>query len=300
MKILVTGSGGFVGKHLVFALKQKRHEVFGFDKSKGFDILDFEAIKKAVKGMDAVYHLAASLDEHDTRLFETNVDGTKNTLEASAKQQAGQFIFLSTVGVMGSIKGIANEKTPINPQTPYEKSKAQAEELVLSYQEVLPVTIVRSALVMGANKEWMEIIKIVKKNFPLIGNGKNFWQIIFVGDWVGALVHLLGNEKAIGETFIVAEETPKTLFELVELIKAELGMHGKIKTIPVWLGKIISYFAAIYSKITNKPTIFHPEYIDRLVRLRHYSIEKIKKTGWRPKISTQEAVEKTVQLLEQN
>lgn len=294
MKILVTGSGGFVGKRLVLALKQRGHEVFGFDKSTGNDILDFEGVKKAAKRMDAVFHLAASLNEHDKKLFETNVDGTKNALEASAQEQIQQFIFLSTVGVMGDVSKIADESTPLNPQTPYEKSKAAAEELVLSYQEVLPVTIVRSALVLGPNKEWKQIIKTIKKGFPLIGSGKKFWQIVSVDDLVNSLVFLLGNEKAVGETFIVAEQNPKKLIELVELIKKELGILQKTKTIPVWIGMLLSYAMLFFAKITKKETVLPPEYVARLVRNRQYSIEKIKKAGWMPKTSTEEAVKKTV------
>ncbi len=297
MKILVTGSNGFIGKRLAVALAQKGHAVFGFDRQNNQNILDFEQVKKAIQGMDVVYHLAASIHEDDLALFETNVHGTKNVLEASAKSALKQFIFLSTVGTMGNIQNTATENTPFSPQTPYEKSKAQAEELTLSYQEVLPVTIVRSALVLGPNEDGKQIIKMVEKNFPLIGNGKNFWQIVFVNDLVDALVFLLNNDNAIGETFIVAEEKPKTLLELVKIIRNEIGLDTNVKTMPVFLGIILAHVLTIYSKITKKPTLFLPEHVQRLVRQRHYSIEKIKSLGWRPKYSTEQGIKETIQQL---
>lgn len=290
MKVLVTGSNGFIGKILVPELERQGHTVFGFDKVLGHNILNTGQVAKAVGGMDAVYHLAASLKENDHLLESVNVFGTKNVLEACAKQKVKQLIFLSTVGVMGGIKTIADEKTPFNPITPYEKSKAKAEELVLEYQEVLAITIVRSALVMGANKEWQEIIKIIKKNFPLIGSGKNYWQIVYSKDLVRALVFLLGKEDATGETFIVAENEPKTLRELVILFRKELGMSEKIKTIPVVIGLAISYL-----KVNS---FLKPEYVKRLVRLRHYSTQKINSLGWKPKYSTIEAVRETVKEIE--
>ncbi|MBI2598494.1 MAG: NAD-dependent epimerase/dehydratase family protein [Candidatus Diapherotrites archaeon] len=294
MKILVTGSDGFIGKLLALELSKAGHQIIEFDSKKGNNILNTEEVKKAVMGIDAVYHLAASLREDDPNLFETNVQGTKNLLEAAETQRLHRFTYLSTAGVMGEIKGIGNEQSSQNPQTPYEKSKAEAEELVLSYQEILPITIVRSAIVMGPNNEWKEIIKMVKKNFPLIGSGKNFWQTVYAKDLVDALVFLLDKKKAVGETFIVAEEKPKTLKELVQLIRKELEMKQEMKTIPNWLGVVFAYALLTYSKITGKKTIITPAHVQRLLRNRHYSIEKIKKLGWRPKYSTEEAVKETI------
>jgi len=294
MKILVSGSNGFIGKKLVKELKQIGHQVFGFDRSNEQDILNFEQVKRAVKEMDVVFHLAASLREDDPMLFKVNVNGTKNLLEASAASQIKHFIFLSTVGVMGEVKGIADEKTTFNPQTPYEKSKAKAEELVLTYQEVLPVTVVRSALVLGANKQWKQIIKMVKRGFPLIGSGKNFWQIIYIEDLVSALAFLMDKEDAIGETFIVAEKNPKMLIELVELIRRELWVKEDLKKIPVWLAMFLGTLIGLHPALKKKYSLLDTNYIKRLIRNRHYSIEKIKKLGWQPKYFTEQAVRVTV------
>ena len=72
MNILVTGSSGFIGKALVEELRRLNHNVIEFSHSNGNDITNAEDVKNAVKNAEAIYHLAASLDEQDPKIFEIN------------------------------------------------------------------------------------------------------------------------------------------------------------------------------------------------------------------------------------
>ncbi|MCD6479158.1 MAG: NAD-dependent epimerase/dehydratase family protein [Candidatus Diapherotrites archaeon] len=288
--ILVTGSEGFSGKRVVRALRKKGYKVVEFDVEKGDDLLNYEQCKKASKNCYAVVHCAAILDEHSKALWNVNVLGTENIIRASAESKVKRFIFLSTAGVYGNVKGIANEQTEKKPQTKYEKSKAQAEEVVKAYEELIHITILRPAIVLGPNEYWRKIIKQIKKGFPLIGNGKNKWHAIYVNDVVDAIVFCLENESTASETLNVAASDVLTLEQLVLEIKKYLGLKPKVIKIPVWLGKLIAY---LYITFSSKP-IVTPEHVERLVRNRHYSIEKIKSFGWKPKVSTKEAIKKTL------
>jgi len=187
-KALVSGSNGFLGKYLCKALVQEGFEVIGYDRNDGKDITDFETLKKSLDGIDYVFHLAAELDEKGKDLKKINVDGTKNILEASAKQRVKKFIFLSTTGVLGNFRGCADEGFAYNPATPYEKSKAEAEKLVLAYQEAVPVVIVRPAMVLGPNSYWKEIIAMIEKRYPILGDGKNSFQTVYIKNLVEALM----------------------------------------------------------------------------------------------------------------
>lgn len=289
MNILVTGGKGFIGERLVEELVIKGHEVKVFDIADRQNITDSGAVEKALRGVDVVYHLAAELDENSPDLFKVNIEGTRNVLEASAKQRIKRFIFLSSCGVMGDIKGKVNESAPLNPKTAYEKSKAEAEKLVLSYQEVLPVIVVRSALVYGPNKYCADIINFVKKDFPLIGGGKNKFQMIYVKDLVEALAFLLNNGE-IGEIYIVAEEKASTLKEIHSEIAKQLGVKMSGKKISVFTAKIFATLQSIFGK-KSVVTVAH---IDRLVRERNYSIEKINSLGWKPKYSLEEGLLETI------
>jgi len=291
MYILITGSNGFVGKRLSKALEKKGHTVVDFDIMFGNDLLSKEHCERACKGIDIVFHLAAVLDEENKKMFEVNVNGTKNILEAAAKQRAKQFVYLSTVGVNAHVKGIVDEKSPLKPVTKYEKSKAEAEKLVVDSQEMLPITVLRSALVLGPNKYWEKIISLVAKGFPIIGGGKQTWQTIFVDDLVSALVFVLGREKCLGETFVVSEKEKHSLEDIYVAIQEELGLEGEIKAVPVWQAKLLAFFY----RIMRKKSIVSFAYIERLVRERSYSTGKINALGWNAKAGMKEAVKKTVQ-----
>ncbi|MBU2476164.1 NAD(P)-dependent oxidoreductase, partial [Candidatus Micrarchaeota archaeon] len=278
MKVLVTGSEGFIGKKLVEELKKRNHEVFGFDLDSGQNLLNKKHLD-LVEEAEAVIHLAALLDEKTKMeyLKEVNVKGTEKLLEKCVQAKVKKFIYLSTTGVMGDIKAKADELTELNPKTPYEKTKAEAEKKVNEFQELLPVTILRSALVLGPNKYWKEIIKLIKKGFPLIGKGNNTFQIVYYKDLVSAIIFCIEKEETEGETFIIAEKEGKSLLQIYKLIQKELGIEKQVKHLPVFLAKTFSF---IWKGIVTK------EHIDRLIRERNYSTEKIEKLGWKANYST--------------
>ncbi|MBN2066982.1 MAG: NAD(P)-dependent oxidoreductase [Candidatus Diapherotrites archaeon] len=291
MNILVTGSNGFVGKRLVQALNRQGHNVKEFDLSLGNDITDLGQCKQAVKGIDVVYHLAAVLDEESAQLEKANVKGTENILEAAAKQRCRQLIYLSTVGVHGNCKARVDEKASFAPVTNYEKSKAKAEQIAQEFQEMVPITVLRAALALGPNEYWKQIIKLVKKGFPLIGGGKQVWQTIYIDDLVDALLFVLGKEACFGETFIVAEQEQHSLRELYAEIQRQLGMEVKVKTVPVAMAKL----GALLYKLKGRKSIIKAEHIDRLARTRNYNTGKLNALGWKAKTEMQEAVKRTVE-----
>lgn len=291
MRVLVTGSRGFVGKRLAKALASKRHGVKEFDIALGNDTLDSKQCEKACRGIDAVFHLAAILDENSDRLFEVNVQGTKNILEGAAKNRCRQFIYLSSSGVNAGVKGVVDEKSPFRPVTKYEKSKAEAEKLVFDSQELLPVTIVRSALVLGPNQGWEKIVSMVAKGFPIIGGGKQVWQTVYVEDLVSALVFVLGKDKCLNETFVVAEKERHSLRQVYAEIQKALGIQEEIKSVPVWQAKLLALFYALI----GKKSIVSNSHIERLARERKYNTKKIENLGWKAKVGMKEAVKRTVQ-----
>jgi len=285
MNILVTGARGFIGSKLVNKLKNAGHNVAEFNGN----ITNVENVKEEVKNADVVYHLAAELDEAvgEKKMFNVNVKGTENLLEAAAKARVKKFIHMSSVGVMGNVNSTADENTPCNPQTLYEKSKYEAEKLVMSYQELLPVTAVRGAIVYGANEYWRKIVKRAKNNFPLAGKCDKVWQMIYVDDIVDALFFVLKKDETIGEVYIVADEQKYSFNDVYKELMKNLGMKQEPRHIPVFLAYIVAYGFLLKSLITGKKSIVLPQHVARLTRERRYNISKIKKLGWAPKTSLQ-------------
>ncbi len=292
MKIAVTGSGGMIGTMLVSALREKNHKVIECTR-RNCNILELEQVKKAIKGAEVVVHCAAQLDEEAPNLYEVNVTGTENVLEACTANGIGQFIFLSTVGVFGQLRGLKDENTEPRPETPYEKSKLEAEKRVLSFQEVFHVTILRPAIVIGNNKYWQQIIRPVVKGFPLIGDGQNHFQTSCPEDIADAIIFCMGREECYGEIFIVAEKNAQTLEQTANIVRKEFGMQTPIGKIPLWLGNII---VKINYLIKFSP-ILKSAYVKRLQADRFYSTKKLMGLGWKAKCSAASALPKLVKLV---
>jgi len=299
MKVIVTGSTGFVGKELCKRLKIRGAEVIEYSKGQGKDVLDREMLDKECKGCDFFVHLAAELDEKKgiQELRKVNVEGTRNCLDAAVKAKMKKFLYLGSTGVYGSFKGQAAEELEKRPETAYESSKSEAEELVLQYQELIPVVVARSALVLGPNEYWKEIAGAIAKGFPIIGSGKNKWQIVYYKDLADALVMLLYDPNAEFEVFNIAEEPEQArdLNGLVELFRQEMKVGKKAGHVPGFLGISMLKLKALAGG--KKQGVISPEYVKRLLKNRDYSIDKIKKLGWKPKYSTEQAVKETVKEL---
>ncbi|MBS3061271.1 MAG: NAD(P)-dependent oxidoreductase [Candidatus Diapherotrites archaeon] len=300
MKILVTGSNGLVGSEVAKLLRQKNIEVIEYAIQNKDDISDEEKLKKKTSRCDAVIHLAAILDEnasHET-LWKTNVDGTKNVLEACAANRVPRLLFASTVGVYGSQSGSKTEETPVQPETEYEKSKTEAEKLVVSYQELVPYTILRSALVIGPNTYWQQIVSIVKKNIPLIGTGANTWQTIYYKDLANAIVFFLFLDTAENETILVASEEKPRLIEIVETLRSQLGLQNPAPTVSEFVGKIMATLLGIWFAIQGKPNILSESHIKRLLRERNYDLTKAHAYGWKAKYTYQKALKESIQAIQ--
>jgi len=290
MKVLVTGSEGFVGREVVCELKNKGHTPKGFDIATGQNLLNKDHIKKALKGVDGVIHLGAILENDNPSLWEVNVDGTKNLICEAVKAKVKSFIFLSSTGVYGFTKGRVSEKTDTYPQNLYEKSKIKAEQIVLKHQEEIEVKVLRSAMVFGPNKYWGRMIKVLGKGLPLPSKAKNTFQIIYVKELARALLLLLKKGDS-GEIYLVSGKEKYSLKTFCGELKEVLGLPPKIKTLsPKWaliLGKIFRI------KIITKDNIRH------LSKERNYNTEKIEKIGYKQRYTLKEAMVETVEEIKQ-
>ncbi|MBW6451392.1 MAG: NAD-dependent epimerase/dehydratase family protein [DPANN group archaeon] len=316
MKIFITGGTGFLGRLIITELLKKNHEITTFTMDvnvdmpktvkviKG-DILDKTSLLKAMKGHDAVYHLAAILDESVAydKMHKVNVDGTQNVLEACKLSNVKKFIFASSVGVMGDIRDSpADESYPYNPITNYEKTKADAEKLVLKYslKNDFQVTILRPSIVVGPNDNWRQIIKAVKKGYPYLGLGNNHWHLVDITDTVYAFVLAL-NDKGKNEVYIIASEDAPTYKEIYETLSRILNVEPPKYSVPVFVAKTIFYIYGRICKLLSKtPSLtYRVSSVERLVRERYFDISKAKKQlGYKPKYDTEKSLKKLVGELE--
>lgn len=230
---LVTGGAGFLGQAVTRRLVGEGARVRILDTApkpaeladarveyiQG-DIRDAATCAKAVEGAYAVVHAAAALPIHRSKrlIHAVNVDGTRNLLSAAAAQATPpRFVFISSTAVYGLHKHHPiTEASPMVPVGPYGSSKVEAEQVCASFRDRLHVAVVRPKTFLGQGR--LGVFEILfdwihdGKRIPLIGNGRNRYQLLDVEDLVDAIV-LCAQHSAGSDTFNVAAQQFGTLRE---------------------------------------------------------------------------------------
>jgi len=311
MKILITGSSGFIGSHLVEHLVKKGYRIVAFDrynsnnhygwleKSKYKkkiefilgDIRDYDSVSKAMKGCQSVMHLAALIGipysyVSPTAYVKTNIEGTLNILESAKILKLKQVIVTSTSEVYGTaIKKKLTEKDELKAQSPYAASKIAADQLSLSYYRSfgLPVKIIRPFNTYGPRQSARAVIPTIVtqallKNTIKIGNLNATRDFLYVEDLCSAYEKILKSNKLFGEVINVGVDNEISIKELIVKISKIL----KTKLIPI---------------VEKKRVRPHKSEVFRL----KCDNKKIKNmTGWKPKYKIDEGLIKLIKWLKED
>jgi len=328
MRILVTGSTGFVGSHLMEELDKKGFSLNALVRRHWLgslpswlnnaeiiygDITDTKSVRNAVKGVDVVFHLASLLGRwqsefDESEYYRINVKGTKLLINECLREGVDHFVYLSTAGVMGRLKKIpADENHPLSPRFPYEKSKYFAELALKKsiLKKKFPATIIRSTHIYGPrDKNTIKVFRIIKKIgiFPLIGGGNNLFQPLYVEDLVkGIILCMHKNDASIGKTYLVAGKEIFTYREFILLSAKVLGVPIKTVLISERLAKLMA------SVIENMGTAFNFEPLLTRSRVEFFSkdqiykIEKIhKEIGFIPETDIETGLQKMIYWCQKN
>ena len=270
MHVLITGITGRIGANLAASLIGEGHQVRGLvwprdpriEKLQHMDldlqtgtITRTEDVRKAVEGVDAVYHLGAAFQGGgpftEEEYFEINVRGTFNVLEAAKGADGpGSFVFASTDAVLdkylpgGRAEPIREKVEPKAPADWYSLSKSMGEELCAGYvrMNVVPATILRFPYTVGPgeildfpnfylSKSWeaygLEALWQGEERLVLLkdGNGRPFKKhVADVRDVVDGLMAALGKPEAAGEAIQLAGPGPFTWDEAVPHLSEQIGL----------------------------------------------------------------------------
>ncbi len=250
--ILVTGAGGFIGRHLVAALAAMGEEVRAFvhhpdqriDQAHTLygDIGDVEAVRKATDGVAVIYHLAAQVSNsdsiaHPAETFAVNVNGTLNVLEAASQSpQPVRVVIVSTADVYGTPRcSPIDELHPLQARTPYAASKIAAEALALSfyYSRGTAVSVVRLFNTYGIGQDQRALIPTIIHQAltqPIVELGSltpvRDW--LYVGDAVAGLIAAGTQDAAIGETIHLGSGSALSVGELAQRTLDLIGSTARI------------------------------------------------------------------------
>ena len=323
MKILITGGAGFIGSAVIRIAISRGHSVVNVDAPtyaaclenvasvadnpsyffEHADIRDLSVLDEIFQKHqpDAVMHLAA--ESHVDRsidgpadFIETNINGTFNMLEAArtywqahGKPETFRFHHISTDEVFGSLPSDPSvqftEETPYDPRSPYSASKASSDHLVRAWYETygLPIILTNCSNNYGPYHFPEKLIPVIILNaiagkpLPIYGNGGNIRDWLYVEDHADALLLVL-EKGVIGRSYNIGGENEHTNLELV---------HTLCKILDRLKPRAAGKYADLITFVHDRPG-HDARYAIDPSRIRS-------ELGWRPSVTVEEGLEKTVQ-----
>jgi dihydroflavonol-4-reductase len=274
---LVTGGTGFVGAHVVRALLARGDTVRCLARPGGRrdnldglaveivegDLTDRASIARAVKGVSAVYHVAADYRlwvRDRSELYRANVGGTDNVLGAAAEAGVPRVVYTSSVAALGLTAdgSPADETTPVDRSRiigHYKKSKHDAERVAISWaQRGLPVVIVNPSTPIGERDikptpTGQMIVDFLNRRMPAyVDTGLNLIDVRDV-----AAGHLLAAERGTpGGKYILGNRN-MTLKEILDVLAGITGLPAPTTRLPHWIPLAYSAVDTAVSRVTGRP-----------------------------------------------
>jgi nucleoside-diphosphate-sugar epimerase len=251
-RFLITGGAGFLGINLTRHLLARGHEVVSLDLAdftyperdriteiKG-DIRDLATVKRAMQGVDMVVHTAAALPLYTPQdIYTTDIDGSRNVLQAAAEAGVERMIHISSTAVYGiPDHHPLFETDKLHGVGPYGEAKVQVEEICREYRDKgMCVPVIRPKSFVGPERlgvfalfyDWAKD----GKNFPVLGSGNNRYQLLDVEDLCDAVYLAATLDPAIvNDVFNIGAKEFTTIKEDYQAVLDYAGFGKRIVPIP--------------------------------------------------------------------
>ena len=271
---LVTGATGFLGNRIVKMLIEEGKTVRVFVRQdyrddrvevvKG-DLEDDESIRKAIKGVDVVFHTASFISwnpNDDDKLDRINIEANRNIIRACKEFNVSKLIYTSSIDAIYEGKPIkdGDESLPYPSQfiDHYSYTKAIAEQDIISANDPngLLTCSLRTAGIYGPGDRTRlpSIIDVLRKgNYMQIGNGKSKFSHVYVDNC--AYAHILAEEALIphspvcGQCYFITDHESGYFFDFFKPILTQLGYRIPNRKIPYGIGMILAYLSEFVSKL---------------------------------------------------
>ena len=240
---VVTGSEGFIGRHLVRRLSAEGWRVRAVDLAAPqraapdsaapsaevidhhrADVRDEEVMERVLAGADTVFHLASAHLEHgapEEWYHSVNVDGARSVVRVAARASVRRLVHTSSVGIYGHVQDPpADEDAPKAPSNPYERTKLLGEDAVLdtAKESGLEVLVLRPGWVYGPGcRRTEKLLRAVgRRRFAFVGDGSNLRHPVHISDMLDAfLLAADAPPDAVGGTYLVVGPRAVSVRELV-------------------------------------------------------------------------------------
>lgn len=261
MKLLVTGSNGFIGSALCAKAAQRGHAVLGAVRSHAVaaGAIDVVAVgdvdgrtdwRTALREIDAVIHLAArvhvmkeSARDPRSEFWKVNVEGTENLARQAAEAGVKRLVYVSSIKVNGEepANGHAYRETDTPaPQGPYACSKWEAEQALqrIASETGLEVVIVRPPLVYGPGVKgnFFRLLQAVNKSIPLpLAKGGNIRNMLYVENMADILLTCAMHPAAAGRTYLMRDGEDMSMTQLANTLGEVMGKRVRQFSFPAGL-----------------------------------------------------------------
>jgi len=326
LKVLVTGATGFLGGHMAEGLIEEGHQVVAMVRASsetsrleglGVELREAQlddpsSLREAVRGVDAVIHLAAyyTFSGKWESYRRVNIDGTENLIKAALAEGVDRFIYCSSTEAMGPVEAIpADESSDPRPAYDYGRSKLMAEELVRRFENAgLRYTILRPSGIYGPRNVndvsfWFitSFANSIASRF-MIGNGESHVQFVHVKDVVQAHLLALNDPRSIGETYIVSEDRSYSYKEVYAMLADILGKPmPKLRLNPFLAKAMIAPVQAANAMLRRDNFMWRLSTVDAVSSDRSYSVDKIAtELGYSPAYRLEEGLRETVEWYQAN
>ncbi len=261
--ILITGSTGFVGTNLIPYLKRKGNNVLGISRKIDHDtytVIDYKSLDvTCLNRANAFVHLAGKAHDlkktsNDEEYFIINRDLTIKMFDLFLESSCSVFIFVSSVkAVADSLNNPLTEDTLPNPQTPYGKSKLEAENYILSKKipKGKKVYILRPCMIHGpGNKGNLNLLyTIVRKSVPSpFGYYNNKRSFVSIENFCFIIEHLLDQEPA-SNVFNISDDDSFSINELIQIIGISIDKKTYVLKVPKFIIQMVAYIGDVFSFI---------------------------------------------------
>lgn len=318
LRVLVTGGAGFIGSHIVESLVKGGAKVIVYDNfSSGLmdnlkhlekdikiirgDILDYNKVLDASRGVDVISHQAAQLEitkciDNPIGDLKTNTEGSLNVFNAAIKNNVKKIIYASSACVYGQAQYIPQDEThPTNPNWQYGVSKLSVEKYADIYTKYygIPMIGLRYSIVYGPREWYGRVLTVFLKRamegkLPVVWDGNQTRDFIYVSDVVSLHNLCIENDEVQNEIFNVSTSTETSVEQLARLIIDLFNLAGEPIYENVKEGEISEL-------VDGRKRL--PMELKKMV----LSNKKSKKIlGWEPKVAVKEGLVREFEWLKSN
>ena len=320
MKVLVTGGSGFLGSHVVERLAARgdhvralvrktsnRKHLEGLKNVELFEggVEQFDRTREAMDGVDAVVHVAGLTKAKDTDdFFAVNVGGTSNLVQAARHAMNGKrikrFVLVSSLEACGP--SADGEPVPVdqeNPVTSYGRSKLAAEKVVLAARDEFPVTILRPGAIYGPrDAEILDAFRSIQRGLlPVVAGGRAKGVWVYATDCADACIRAVEADVPSGRIYFVDDGCgPMDQRKMLGDAERALGRRAFLRAnLPVPVLMTVARGLEVFGRVANRPVMLTRDKANMLLQdWICTSTETERDLGWKPEVSWDDGVRKTV------